>query len=327
MRGFSSSPFSITRSAFTLLEVMIAAAIMVTLVTSLLGAWSASMDFTYMVNQSLKRMESLETVRSSIARDFEQSAQFIEYDSAVMLAKVDAANENITLYPAILQGGREIRFVRFRTTSTAATTPMGEATYHENLLGANAQRLSQFATAPVSPYFIINPLAGMPGYWNLAPVWESDRTGLTFNQNADPQYLRLYRYVLVPWANTAPATLADATVWAASAYPAYPTVGPTIRRGMLLRQYRNAQSTTWTTLGMPLSDAVVFDVTNDENNAALPCFIFASAFDGVVRTGGESIPDHEVRLKMTFAQEAKNAAPVSYDVRLAFPFRRVDYGE
>jgi hypothetical protein len=316
-------------AGYTILEVCIASGIMFALITSLLSAWSASADFTFMVNENLKRMEAMDRIRSLCVSDFNQSAQFVQYDSTVMVASVNVStNESVTLYPAILQGGREIRFTRLRSTVTAMASPERESLHTENFLGSNAQTLSQYALAPVSPCFIINPNAGLPGYWNMAPVWESDLSGLTFAQNATPSNLRLYRYILVPYTTTAPATLADTVTYAASAYPSYPTAGPTLVRGMLLRQYRNANSTTWQTLGFPLSDSVVFDPTNDETSTTLPCFVFASAFDGVTRTGTEVVADNEVRLKMSLAMEVqKTGTPVLFDLRLSFPFRRVDYGE
>jgi type II secretory pathway pseudopilin PulG len=317
------------RAGFTLLEVIIAGAIMVTLVASLLEAWSSSMNYSFMVNENLRRMEALNTVQTTLAQDFSQSAQFIKSKDLGSGLIVADDSEPTPLYPKIFQEGREIRFVRFRTTVSASASPSNEASYIEDLLRSDAHALSAFASAPVSPYFIINAESGIPGYWNISPVWESDLSGLTFAQNADPVNLRIYRYVLAPYASIAPSTLPDSTTWATTDYPAYAEVGPTIRRGMLLRQYRNANSTTWNTLGLPLSDSIVFDVTNAEYPAtALPCFRFTSSFDGVTRTGSEDIPDNEVRLKLTFVQEtAQHGPPVQYDLRLSFPFRRIDFGE
>jgi len=315
---------------YTILELLVAAAIMFTLVTSLLSAWAASTDFTFMVNENLKRMEAVDRIRSTISGDFNQSAQFVQYDSTVMVAAVDSTtNETITLYPAILQGGREVRFARLRTSLTSATSPTSESTYQEDFIGTNAQALSQYALAPVSPFFIINPNGGQPGYWNLSPVWESDRSGLTFAENADPVNLRLYRYILVPYANVVPTALADSVTYSTSDYPVYPEAGPTLRRGTLLRQYRNANTTTWQTVGLPLSDAVVFDTANDESDLALPDFVFSSAYDGVTtRVDTETPNDNEVRLKISLGMQVqKVSAAVVLDLRLAFPFRRVDFGE
>lgn len=316
-------------SGYTLLEVIIASALMFSLVASLLSAWAATMDFSFMVNENLKRMEAVDNVRMNIQADFDQSAQFVQYDSTVMVAAINATtNENVTLYPSILQSGREVQFVRFRTSLTAATNPFNQSQNMENLIGTNGQALSQYALAPVSPYFIINPNGGLPGYWNLSPVWDSDRTQLTFNENADPVNLRIYRYILIPYSNVVPATIAVGLTYSISDYPSYPEAGPTLFRGMLIRQYRNAAATTWQTIGIPLSDAVVFDTINDENSTTLPCFIFASAFDGIARTGTESIGDNEVRMKLSLAmQTQKITAPVLIDFRFSFPFRRIDFGE
>lgn len=326
------------RPGFTLLELLIAAAITASLVAALLSAWSSSMDFAFMVNQNLRRMAAQEAIRSAVAADLDQSALFTAYDCDNMQV-IAATADNTNTYPRVAQGGRELRFLRFRTSLAAATSPLTNAPYVENLLAVNAQALSQFATAPVSPYFVFNPAAGTPGSWNLSPVWDSDRTGLTFTENCGTNpvskastpgtYLRIYRYVLVPYATVVPATLADATTWATTAYPLYPQVGPTIRRGMLLRQYCNAQSTTWVTTGPPLSDAIVFDVNNVEFPATpLPCFIFGTLLDGSAgHSGVEIMADNEVRLKMTFAQEVKNGRPVQYDLRLSFPFRRISHGD
>lgn len=317
------------RPGYTVLEVLVAAGIMFALVGSLLSAWSATTDFSYMVNENLKRMETIDRLRATMGMDMNQSAQFVRYDPSVMVASVDATtNEPVTLYPAISQGGRELRFVRFRTSISAAATPGGERPYRGNLAGTNAQPLSQYALAPTTPSFVVNPAAGLPGYWNIAPVWESNRTGLTFDQNADPANLRLWRYILVPYTATTPRTIADGVTYAASSYPTYVAEGRTLCRGSLLRQYRNSGSSTWQTDGEPLSEAVVFDSANNENNTTLPCFVFATAYDGVTRTGVEQVNDNEIRLKLTVAMEPQQRGPaVLLDLRFAFPFRRIDFGE
>jgi type II secretory pathway pseudopilin PulG len=324
----SSIP-ALLRRGYTILEVSIASFILFMLVAALLSAWSATTDFTYMVNENLKRMEAIERIRSTMSSDFSNSAQFVQYDTTVMVASVNpVTNENITLYPAILQGGREVRFTRLRSSLTANVNPDNESLYRENLIGTNAQPLSQYALAPVSPSFVINPSAGLPGYWNLAPVWESNRTGLTFVENATPANLRLYRYILVPYSSVPTVTLADGVTFAPISYPLYVEAGRNLRRGVLLRQYRNANATVWQTLGMPLSDAVVFDTANDEDDATRPCFVFSSAFDGITRSGTEVVNDNEVRLRMSLAMAIQQTGtPVVLDLRLALPFRRVDFGD
>jgi hypothetical protein len=320
---------TLLRTGYTLLEVMIASAITFGLVAALMSSWAASNNFSYLVNAQLKRSQNIDAIRSTLKADFLQTAQFVQYDTTLMIASIDTTtNENITLYPSVLQGGRELRFVRLRTDLTATSSPTSASRNWENFIGTNTQPLSQFALAPVSPAFVINPDAGLPSYWNISPVWDSDRAGLTFAQNATPTNLRIYRYVLIPYANSAPATLADSTTWATTAYPAYPQAGPTLRRGMLIRQYRNSGSTTWNTLGLPLSDAVVFDVNNSETNATLPSFIFATAYDGVTRTGDELVRDNEIRLRLTLAMDvSQNGTPTQLDLRYSFPFQRVDFGD
>ncbi len=313
-------------AAHTLLEIIFASAITFTLIVSLLSAWTTSTSFAYMVNANLKRMEAIDAIRGSLRNDLNQSAQFVQYNSTLFLASINTTtNENITLYPNIRQNGRELRFVRFRNSLTSNASPRSEVDYFERLASTNSQAMSQFALAPASPCFVINPNVGLPGYWNVAPVWESNLSGLTFAENADPANLRIYRYVLAPYGNI-PATLDDSVVWATTAYPVYSQAGIPLRRGMLLRQYRNARSTTWTTIDV-LSESVVFDQANSETGA-LPCFVFASAFDDVVRTGVHTVQDIEVRLKASLAMELiKDVAPTVLDLQFTFAMRRIDYGE
>jgi hypothetical protein len=73
----------------------------------------------------------------------------------------------------------------------------------------------------------------------------------------------------------------------------------------------------------------VFDITNSETNTTLPCFVFASDYDGVTRTDTDIVSDNEVRLKISIGMQIQklSAAVVMLDLRLSFPFRRVDYGE
>ena len=326
------------RKGYTILELLIASGIMFVLVTSLLSAWVASTDFSFMVNENLRRMEALDRIRSTLRDDFEQSAVLEQYDSDTKTAATRSlalGGATITLYPQILQFGREIRFVRLRSTITAAVDPSTEEPYRENFSGTNAQGLSQFNNAPVSPYFIISPDAETPGIWALSPVWESNLSGLSFNQNADPDFLRLYRLVLVPYSSVVPDTMAFVasplpTDTPPSDFPFYPEAGPNLRRGMLLRQFSNstAMSTppterVWKTVGLPLSDAVVLNADDTEP-------MFASNYDDVAdRLFTEVVRDNEIRMKLSLGMQMQklNATVVILDLRLSFPFRRISHGQ
>jgi hypothetical protein len=274
-------------------------------------------------------METLDRIRSTMSADMNQSALMVKYDTTNKIAAIDASTgKNITLFPSIAQDGRELRFVRLRNSINAAASPLMESAYGSNIATSDAEILSNYALATTSPFFVVNDDAGLPGFWNVAPVWESNETGLTFAENANPEKLRIWRYILVPHTSNIPASIADGEVYATSSYPTYVINGQTLRRGMLLRQFRNAGSSLWQTVGLPLSDSVVFDEANDENKANLPCFIFATAYDGVVRADTEVVADHEIRLKVSLAMEPQQSGPpVLLDLRFAFPFRRIDFGE
>jgi type II secretory pathway pseudopilin PulG len=321
------------RKGYTILELLIASGIMFVLVTSLLSAWVASTDFSFMVNENLRRMEALDRIRSTLRDDFEQSAVLEQYDSDTKTAATRSlalGGATITLYPQILQLGREIRFVRLRSTITSAVDPSREEPYRENFSRTNAQGLSQFNNAPVSPYFIISPHAETPGIWALSPVWESNLSGLSFTQNANPDFLRLYRILLVPYSSVVPETMAFNAVSGNSEFPLYPEAGLNLRRGMLLRQFSNstAMSTppterVWKTVGLPLSDAVVFNADDTEP-------VFASNYDDVAgRLFTEVVRDNEIRMKLSLGMQIQklNATVVILDLRLSFPFRRISHGQ
>jgi type II secretory pathway pseudopilin PulG len=320
---------------YTILELLIASGIMFVLVTLLLSAWAASTDFAFMVNENLRRMEAIDRIRSTLRDDFEQSAALDQYDEAHNIAQTDLNRKTITLYPEILQSGREIRFVRMRSSITAATDPSAEEPYREDFARTNAQTLSQFNNAPVTPFFIISPDAETPGGWGLSPVWESNLSGLSFNQNANPKFLRIYRIVLIPYSNVVPETMAFDALFPSTDFPLYPEAGPDLRRGMLLRQYSNSTLTNnsgtsaedsgrvWMTLGLPLSDAIVLNERDKAN-------MFTSYYDGNTnRLSTEAVRDNEIRMKLTLAMQMQklNATVVTLDLRLSLPFRRVTHGQ
>jgi prepilin-type N-terminal cleavage/methylation domain-containing protein len=336
------------RSAFTLLEMMVATAIFAALLTALLSSWAAGTNFSFMVNQSLVRMETINSVRKNIQDDFAQSSWFYQFDANTNLPVPDAKGADIVLFPtsdSATWKGREIRFTRFRTALTIGSTPT-LTTYTENLIGTDAVTLSYFDRCPPSPFFILNVgkvategAFGQPGVWNISPVWESSLTGLSFAENADKDHIRLYRYVLVPYSATTPASLADTTTYATTAYPSYASTvrnGPytayenNLLRGMLLRQYRNPGSPTWVTIGQALSDQIVFYGMNDETDTATdhPCFVFSTFRDTWITRSGNNLPGaFEIRLRMSMAAPVSaNGPPNVVDLRLSCPLKFVDYG-
>ena len=333
MMGKSSIRYR--RKGYTILELLIAAGIMFVLAASLLSAWAASTDFAFMVNENLRRMETVDRVRSALRDDFENSAALEQYNETTKVSVKNSAGQTVYLYPEIRQDGREIRFVRIRSTITAATDPSTEEPYREDLARTNTQELSAFNNAPVSPFFIISPAAETPGVWALSPVWESNLSGLSFNQNANPKFLRLYRLVLVPYSSVVPDTMAFTAASNSSDFPLYPEAGPYLRRGMLLRQYSNTTLTNlnattaddsarvWKTLGLPLSDALVF-------NESDPDQMFTSYYDGVTgRLYTDIVRDNEIRMKLLLGMQIQklNATVVTLDLRLSLPFRRVTHGQ
>jgi type II secretory pathway pseudopilin PulG len=323
-------------NGYTILEMLIASGIMFVLAALLLSAWASSTDFAFMVNENLRRMEAVDRISSTLRDDFENSAALDQYNETNKVAQIDSLGKTITLYPQILQTGREIRFVRLRSTITAASDPSAEEPYRENFAQTNVQTLSQFNNAPVTPFFIISPDAETPGGWALSPVWESNLSGLSFNQNANPQFLRLYRLVLVPYSSVVPVTMdfyATPTPTPPSDFPFYPEAGPGLRRGMLLRQYSNttlantapsstvASGRVWNTLGLPLSDAVVFNESAPD--------MFTSYYDGTSSSSADAVRDNEIRMKLSLGMQVQNlnATVVTLDLRLSLPFRRVTHGQ
>jgi hypothetical protein len=103
---------------------------------------------------------------------------------------------------------------------------------------------------------------------------------------------------------------------------------------MLLRQYSNSTLTNntatttsdagrvWKTLGLPLSDAIVFN----ESDTAM----FTSYYDGdTSRLSTEAVRDNEIRMKVSLGMQMQklNATVVTLDLRLSLPFRRVTHAQ
>jgi type II secretory pathway pseudopilin PulG len=325
---------------YTILELLIASGIMFVLVTLLLSAWSSSTDFAFMVNENLRRMEAVDRIRATLHDDFNNSAALDQYSPTAKVAVTKPESDGggtVTLFPQILQEGREIRYVRMRSSITATNDPSTEERYRESFSRTNVQALSQFNDAPVSPHFIISPDAETPGAWAVSPVWESNLSGLSFDQNANPEFLRIYRIVLIPYSNVVQGTMPFVSEFSLSNFPLYPEAGPGIRRGMLLRQFSNTnlvkvpnpndvvKARVWQTIGLPLSDAVILG-NSDVDHAD---YMFTSNFDGVSRVYTEVIRDNEIRMKLSLGMQMQqlNATVVTQDLRLSFPFRRISHGQ
>lgn len=303
-----------TRGAYTLLELIIASAITVTLVASVLTAWTSTTKFSYMIDHDVDVAESISLIQNTLKQDCTNSALFETFDSVLN------NGTRIYPYPIVTNSSRTLEFIRLRSKLNADIA--NEYGTFENLPATNAVPLSAVSTCAISPFTILNPAqsAGQSGLWNISPVWESERSGLTFIENADPANLRHYRYILYPYKTSAPG-YDDVAV----TFPAYSPSLPTLLRGTLVRQYRNSTDTIWTTIFPVLSDSIVFGTMTPTGTIT---FAFETSNDPTnINRGNDMIQRDGIRLIMTIAQQISlNDPPKLINLRIFYPLSATNHG-
>lgn len=338
---------SAAKYGHTLLEIIIAMTITVVLTGSIIGAWISYAQFQFGVDKNLETLRSLTAVRTTLSDEFRKTSNFSPFDvddignikDSKNYAKMHIIEDKTTTpsnlvdvpviqYPEVASDGREIQYVRLRTTLIPLPKATDQRLYFTNLGKTNAIRLNDFGASRATTSIILNTAAGDPDLWNISPVWDSDLTNLNFVDNSNPKKLRIYRYVLLPYSSTVPSTTGQLPAATKNNYPAYSASNPTLLRGMLVCQYANASSATFTTIGPPLCDTIIFNDGNTINSAHN--FKFSTADHNSIISNAESIfpENNEIRLSLSIAQETSRNGPlIIRDIRLSFYMRRAEYGQ
>lgn len=204
--------------AFTLLEMMIAMALMATFMVAVmeclisLNRYAGMDERTYDLDAEGKRL------LSQLSNDFANAAWFQEQDAV--------GNWNL-IYPQITKGdasstwGDEIVFMKLRTERRSAEQPDSIQTEHVNFEGNESKpaRMGNYAKAQPIYSLILNPnyQSGRPDF--VSPAWESPNINLSYAENLNKEKLRQYSYQIQPDGATG--------------------------RGILVRAYRTGSTGPW----------------------------------------------------------------------------------
>ena len=247
------------RRGFTLLELMISLSIFVLVMSLVMDTLANVSNYSY--QEAHQDDMSLEGRNSSvqITNDIANSAWLYDFNTSLhQLITTGVPNTvgyvpqtpypNNPLLPWVWVDTTStapnekdcLEYVKIRTSSTIATSPYAEHYFTNNLRNpsnptqvASVVTLDQYATAPSSPFLIVNPnYPAAPGLDDIyiSHVWESSTAGLTFDQNMTSNWLRHYHLEVIN-VQTIQTT---------------PTV---IQTGQLVRTYFNGQGSGQPTPG------------------------------------------------------------------------------
>ena len=206
----------------SLVEIVIAmaifAAFLVVVVQSMLSLRGLT-DFS-------QRQDDLEResrrILQTLSDDLTNSAWFYKPD----VNTVTGVTTMVPVYPLVAKSidplasfGDTLEFVKLRTERSVAATPATLRTEHVNFADTLIKpvAMADYWQGPAVRSLVLNEDFGKAlntgdaayPYRNtfVAAVWESDRSNLTFLENADETNLRRYRYVVTTNALTGTGTL------------------------------------------------------------------------------------------------------------------------
>jgi prepilin-type N-terminal cleavage/methylation domain-containing protein len=189
------------RQGLSLLEVVIAISLFSLVMVAVLQATISTTNYADFDTARSNQQADTIRLQNRILNDFANAAWFYQFDFLAMKLAVDpATNRRIPLFPAINSDGTTIEFIKLRSSLKTDSNPANERYTYTNFR-SNASRpvdFNRYVDAFPTPFMVVNKDYVADPQWFVAPVWESDRAGLTFSENLDPDNLRHYLYVVEP---------------------------------------------------------------------------------------------------------------------------------
>jgi hypothetical protein len=137
--------------------------------------------------------------QNRMTNDFANAAWFFEYNPLQDQAYVDlVTGMKNRLYPKVSSDGSSITVIKLRSSMKIADSPNDERYARVNFTSDLTKPVdfADYIDATPTPVMIMNPDYRADPQWFVAAVWESNKVGLSFDENQDPRNLRHYRYLL-----------------------------------------------------------------------------------------------------------------------------------
>lgn len=241
-----------TRTALSLVEIIISMAIFATFLVAALESMSGMRNFT----STHERVEDLENESKRILRtvtnDFANSAWFFQ---------MTAVNTSQPRFPVVFKQADTgayadaIEFVKLRTERSLNTDATDLRVEHVNFANPADRPVPFSSYHQAKPVYslVLNEryldpkLPGDATTWMndvyVSAVWESAQPAQTFSDNADPAKIRVYRYEV--------------------------QLSPDTGYGRLVRLYRNSATAPWTEAEVLSENVLEFEVDRFDTRPGL----------------------------------------------------------
>lgn len=137
--------------------------------------------------------------QNEVINDLANAAWFYRFDAGGdVLYRNPSTGLREALYPAVASDGSSIEFLKLRSSLKVAESPAEERYAFTNFRD-NATApvdFSAYVDAMPTALMVMNPEYRADPQWYVASVWESSRTGLSFDENQEPALLRHYLYCI-----------------------------------------------------------------------------------------------------------------------------------
>lgn len=137
--------------------------------------------------------------QNGVTNDMANAAWFYRFNPLEDRSYTDPITKaRVPMYPFVSTDRGSIEFLKLRSSLTVANAPAEERYSFTNFRSPTTQPVdfSKYVDAVPTSLMVMNPDYISDPQWFVASAWESNRIGLTFDENQDPELLRHYLYVV-----------------------------------------------------------------------------------------------------------------------------------
>lgn len=188
------------RRAMTMVEVIISITLFSAVMVAVLQTMLSTTNYVeFDASRTDLQTESMQ-FQNVVINDFANAAWFYPFDEDDDCSAVDPVSKARLppLYPFVSTDRASIEFLKLRSSLVVANSPAAERYSFTNFREPDTQPVdfSRYVDAVPTPLMVMNPDYIADPQWFVAPAWESNRTGLSFDENQNPELLRHYLYVV-----------------------------------------------------------------------------------------------------------------------------------
>ncbi len=188
-----------TRRGMTMMEVLISLLLFGVVMVAVLQSMLSTTSYVEFDASRTDLETDAMTLQNRVINDFANAAWFYRFDPLEDRSWTNpTTKERDPMYPLVNSDRTTIEFLKLRTSVSVKDSPFDERYAFTNFRENSTEPVdfTKYADAIPTPLMVMNLDYRADPQWFVASVWESNKVGLTFDENQDPTLLRHYLYTV-----------------------------------------------------------------------------------------------------------------------------------